>query len=413
MDLVENIRIALVSIRSNWLRSILTLSIISLGLMSLVGILTAIDGLLNSINNNFNELGSNSFSIVKLQEEIKTNTGRRRFKTGKVVSYQEAMQFKKRFDYPNTTIAINQAAARNIELAYNKTTSEQEYNITGIDNNFLGSSAYKIQFGRNFTYKEIENGSPTAIIGYKAALVLFGNNVEKALGKIIQVDDHMFQVIAVLEEKGTAFGSSRDAEVFIPISKSRVLYASSKTNFDLMVNVKDSENIEMAISEATGLMRAVRQLKPKDLNNFTIEKSGSLMETLKDLTSKLRIATILIGLMTLLGAAIGLMNIMLVSVTERTKEIGVAKALGATRRNILIQFVTESTTITLIGGVFGIILGIIMGNIVTMLMKGTFIFPVGWVILGLVLCISTGIISGIYPAIKASKLDPIESLRYE
>jgi len=240
---------------------------------------------------------------------------------------------------------------------------------------------------------------------------LFKDKPEYALLKSISVNDQKYQVVGVLKSKGASMNEGADRRILIPLVNGRVMYGD--LDYDISVKVDDAVRMEAVISSATGVMRIVRGLKSFEENDFEIRKSDGIIEFLKENTTKLRAAAIAIGLMTLLGAAIGLMNIMLVSVTERTKEIGIIKALGATRRNILIQFLIEAVLICLIGGVLGVALAIPLGNIVTVLMGGPYIIPWAWIILGLVVCTIVGIVAGLYPAVKASALDPVESLRYE
>ena len=207
--------------------------------------------------------------------------------------------------------------------------------------------------------------------------------------------------------------SQADRAVYVPLANVRAIYATAESNYDLIVAIQNAPDLEEAKSEATGLFRQIRGLRPGQDDDFEIFASDSLIAIFKENTTNLRLATIAIGLMTLLGAAIGLMNIMLVSVTERTREIGIYKALGATRRNILNQFLAEAVLICQMGGVLGIALGILVGNVVTLLLGGDFLVPWAWMLLGLVLCMVVGIASGFYPAMKAARLDPIEALRYE
>jgi putative ABC transport system permease protein len=208
-------------------------------------------------------------------------------------------------------------------------------------------------------------------------------------------------------------GSSQDRAVYAPVLNVKSLYGTADTDYDLVIGVLNAKDMEAAQSETIGLLRMIRKVRPGEDEDFEIFASDSLVSILKENTTNLRLATIAIGLMTLLGAAIGLMNIMLVSVTERTREIGIYKALGATRRSILTQFLTEAIVICQIGGLLGIFLGILVGNIVTPLLGGSFLIPWGWMFLGFALCMIVGVVSGFYPAMKAARLDPIESLRYE
>jgi len=243
---------------------------------------------------------------------------------------------------------------------------------------------------------------------------LFNGKAEYAINKTISIDAARYKVIGVLESKGGSFGQDEDRRIFISITKAKEIYGSSRKNYNILVGTKIVSELDDAISAAYTPMRKIRKLRAADDNDFEIRKSDSILKTLKELTRNLRFGTIAIALMTLLGASIGLMNIMLVSVTERTKEIGVSKAIGAKRKHILLQFLTEAIVITLIGGLIGALLGIALGNIVTVyFFEFDFILPWAWIVLAFIVCVFVGIISGLYPALKASRLDPIESLRYE
>ena len=242
---------------------------------------------------------------------------------------------------------------------------------------------------------------------------LFRGNPEKALEQSVIVNGHRFRVIGVLKSKGSAMNFSGDRSVLIPFENARINFSSPNLNIPIIVKVLRPDAMQDAESAAIGLFRNIRMLKIKDENNFEIQKSDALVDELKDNTTKLRMSAVVIGMITLLGAAIGLMNIMLVSVTERTREIGIIKALGAKRSNIMFQFLTEAIIICQLGGMVGIILGILVGNIITLFMGGSFLIPWVWITLGVITCLIVGIASGMYPAIKASKLDPVEALRYE
>jgi putative ABC transport system permease protein len=259
----------------------------------------------------------------------------------------------------------------------------------------------------------LEHGAHKAIIGNDIVRHLFDKNPDKAINKIIDINGSKYKAIGTLKEKGSGGSSRNDRTVFIPLLNAKRYYHYSDKRYNIDVSIADATQMEDAISNATGKFRNIRKLKASQDNDFEIRKSDSLLKMIKDATFKLRVATIAIALITLLGASIGLMNIMLVTVTERTREVGIRKALGATRQNILVQFLTEAIMIGQIGGILGIIFGIIIGLVLAIYIEGQFQIPWAWITLGFVVNMIVGIISGIYPAMKASKMDPIESLRYE
>jgi len=410
---IENVKIALESIKDNFLRSLLTLLIIAVGIACLVGMLTAIDSLLFSMSSNFNRLGANSFSFRPTSETIKSNNGGRQRKQGDPIRFDDAYDFKEAFKYSGSNISIETWCGGNSTLRYGEKETNPTVSIRGIDEDYFNTSAFEIQEGRNFTRAEAFSGSNKVILGSDIIKLLFNKKHEKAIGKSISVNGAKYKVIGTLKQKGNSSGAGDDRRVYIPIMNAKKLYGYADRNYTVTVAVKNSADIEDAVSNAIGVMRNVRKLKAAEKNDFEIRKSDSILEKLKEMTSTLRWATIVIATLTLLGAAIGLMNIMLVSVTERTAEIGVRKALGATRSNVLLQFLTEAIVICILGGLVGIVLGILIGFGVAKAAEGIFVIPWNWMILGIVVCVVVGIISGLYPAMKASRLDPIESLRYE
>lgn len=394
------------------LRSVLTLLIIAFGIMALVGILTAIDAIAYSLNDSFSGLGANSFSIDRKWEEVRSNRGGRRQKAGDPIKFDQAMAFKERFEFPaKVSVSFYATSLATVKAGNEKTNPN--IGVVGVDEIFFDVKGLDIAHGRNFSLAEVLDGHAKAVIGMDIVKALFKNKPEKALNQVIAVGNLKYRVIGVLASKGASMGNSNDRAVYAPLTNVRAQYGNENTNYDLVVAVQNALDMDAAQSEATGLFRTIRGLRPAQEDDFSIFTSDSLVAILKENTTTLRLATIAIGLMTLLGAAIGLMNIMLVSVTERTREIGIYKALGATRRSILLQFLTEAIVICQIGGITGIFLGILVGNIVTPLLGGSFLIPWGWMFLGLTLCMIVGVVSGFYPAMKAAQLDPIEALRYE
>jgi putative ABC transport system permease protein len=406
---LENIKISISSIRNHLLRTLLTILIIAFGIMAIVGILTSIDSIKASITSSFSRLGANSFSIRN--REMRVMGGGSQPQTFRNISYNEAMNFKESFQFP-ASVSVSVWGTGSAVVRYKSEETNPNISVSGSDENYIITSGYELESGRNFSPWELETGANVAIIGGQLARNLFKQN-ENPLGQFISIGNNRYQVIGVLKERGTSFGFSGDQNCIIPLMAVRQNFGRPNMNFGINVSTDNIADLETAISEATGIFRIVRGLRPGETNNFDISKSDNIAQMLIDNLRLVTMAATIIGIITLIGAAIGLMNIMLVSVTERTREIGIRKALGATRRTIKQQFLAEAIVICQLGGIVGIVFGIMAGNTISLLIGNPFIMPWRWIIAGVALCTVVGLVAGYYPAAKASKLDPIDSLRYE
>jgi putative ABC transport system permease protein len=410
MDNIENVKVALQSIRSNKLRTFLTALIIAIGLMALVGILTSIDAIKGSLNNTFASMGANSFTIRNRGTGIRIGGNGSRPKRWPVITYRESMDFKERFSLP-ATVSVNTFASFAATVKFKNEKTNPNISVLGADAAYVFTGGYKIIEGRNFSNNEMEFGASVVIIGDEIKQKFF--KTESALDQIITIGSNKFRVIGVYDKKGSSVGFGGDKVCVIPLFKGRQIMTNANPTYTISVMVDDPTKMDYAVGEATALMRKIRTLNIQQENNFETTKSDAIAETLISNLKFVQIAGIAIGLITLIGAAIALMNIMMVSVTERTKEIGIRKAIGANPSLIRKQFLYEAIVICLIGGGFGIFLGIVMGNLLAIAMGASFLIPWGWILLGLVACVATGLASGIIPASKASKLDPVDALRYE
>lgn len=411
MNLVENIKEGLRSVKANMLRSVLTALIVAIGITSLVGILTAIDGIEYSVSESLSSLGVNTFDIYSKWNRGTSQAGVVE-KVRPRLTLSETLKFIEQYDVP-ATISLSARLTNLAEVKHGSKKTNPNVDIRGANEEYVPIKGLNIQEGRNFSRFEIQYGSKVAIIGYKLAVELYGEN-PNPVNSEISFKGTQFKVIGMLKEKGDISENNFDNMVIIPILVANQMAQGQPLRYILTVGIEDMNQVDFAMGEATGLMRKIRQDRVDETNSFEIEKSETLAQELESITSGLRWGGFGVGFITLLGASIALMNIMLVSVTERTREVGVRKALGATPLRIRQQFVIEAIVVCVLGGIGGVVLGILIGNLISKAIGiDAFVVPWMWMLVGMMICIFVGLISGYYPAHKASKLDPIESLRFE
>jgi len=407
----ENTRIAFGSIKSQLLRTILTVLIIGIGIWALVGILAAVAVLENKVTGSFASMGSNTFSISRYDFSRQISHNNTESRVNPVISYPQAKEFQDKYTFPASTVSLSFTAAGNAEVKHEGTKTDPEITVVGADEFFLPNSGLETTKGRNFNNFDISNNNYVCIVGSDFEKGLFKD--VNPLDKIISIRGARFKVIGVLKERGSTFGNRQDLRVIIPIQLARSLFTAPNIDYEIKVMSANKDMLDAAVDEAIITMKKVRRLNPIEENNFGVERSDELLKELLSQTEALNIAAWVIGIITVFGSSIALMNIMLVSVTERTREIGVRKSLGAKRSTIAMQFFTETLIISIFGGALGMILGLITGYGASIVFEAP--FPIPWmaIVSALVTIIVVTLFSGSYPAVKASKLDPVEALRYE
>ena len=412
------------TVRSNKLRSGITIAIIALGIMALVGIITAIQAMNQKLTESFSSMGANGFSIRYKARSIRMGGGDDGLKVEKKgarkenqsnldrrITMDEAEAFMAQYKFPGVA-GISTMAGRNTIASYSSQKTSPNVTLFGGDEQYLNLNGLNIRTGRNFTRQVILGAGDVCIIGLDVARKLFRNRETKAVNQVIRINGIPFRIVGLLESKGTTFGFSRDNVIIAPY-KSIQRNFSAGNGYSIGVKAADLNQVEAAMGEAEGVFRGIRKLNTTEESNFVVDRSDSIAESAMNSLGFLTISVTIIGLITLIGAAIGLMNIMLVSVSERTKEVGLIKAIGGKSKTVRQQFLTEAVIISILGALIGIVLGILVGNLFSMILDTGFVVPWNWVMYGIGICTVVGLLAGLYPALKAGKLNPIEALRYE
>ena len=412
------------TVRSNKLRTGITVAIIAFGIMALVGIITAITAMEQKLNESFSTMGANGFSIrfkernvhfgnnnSQVKVEKKGAKKEKKSNLDKRITDDEAVQFVRNYKFP-ATVGISILATRNGTVTFGAKKTNPNVTIFGADENYLTLNGFDLDYGRNFTHQEVLSGGNYCLIGSDILNKLFNKNPVRAENSVIRINGIPYHVIGILASKGSSFGFSRDNVIITSYNNIRRNFTNN-ASYTIGVMTRNINQVEEAMGEAEGVFRAIRKLNTTEESNFVLDRSNSIAEKAMNSLGILTISATVIGLITLIGAAIGLMNIMLVSVTERTKEVGLVKAIGGKKKMIRMQFLTEAVLISVMGAIFGIILGIVVGNLFSIVLNTGFVVPWKWIFYGIAICTAVGLLAGLYPAIKAGKLNPIEALRYE
>lgn len=425
MSFLDVFSLAFRTVRSNKLRTGLTVAIIAFGIMALVGIITAIKAMNQKFSESFSSMGANAFTIRFRERNIrfgndggrevelskKTKRKEKKSNLGKPITKDEAEFFVKTYHYPAIT-SISIFGNRNAIISYEDKKTSPNVTLLGGDENYLLLNGFALADGRNINRAEVQSGGNVCLLGYDVAKKIFKMGVEKAVNSTVRINDIPYRVAGVLESRGSTLGFSRDNLVITSYTNIARNFPSG-SSYVIAVLTNDIMEVNEAMGEAEAAFRPIRKLLTTEDNNFALDRSDSIAEKAMNSLGFLTISATVIGLITLIGAAIGLMNIMLVSVSERTKEVGLIKAIGGKSKMVRRQFLLEAMIISVLGAIFGIFLGILVGNMFSLVLNTGFVVPWNWVLYGIIICSVVGLLAGLYPALKAGKLNPIEALRYE
>ncbi len=430
MRLSDVLSLAFRTVRSNKLRTGLTVAIIAFGIMALVGISTAIEAMKQKFTESFASMGATGFTIhyqdyqffgnnSQVTQEKKGEKKIKKSNIKKVITRDQAEQFKASYHFPSKVSLSLRGGNSNIaSLGARKTNPTVQ--VIGGDEFYAELNGYNLDAGRSLNELDVESGRNVCLLGSDLVKKFFGGNQERAVERIVKINGIPYRIVGTLESKGASIGRSWDNIAITSYNNVRRFFANAAVNqfnpepsFNIQVKVDNVNQMDMAIGEAEGVFRPIRRISSTDASNFVVDKSDRFVEELLKNLGLITWCARVIGFITLVGAAVGLMNIMLVSVTERTKEIGLVKAIGGRKHSIRSQFLFESIIISLMGAAFGIVLGIVIGNSFSLVLNTGFVFPWEWLIWGMVICSIVGLVAGLYPSFKAARLNPIQALRYE
>jgi putative ABC transport system permease protein len=424
MKISDVLSLAYRSVRSHKLRTSITITIIAIGITALIGFTTAIQAMNEKLMESFSTMGANGFTIRFKERNFRIGGGggdvklskkgakkQKQSSLNKLLTEEESELFVKNYQFPGATIGLSTFSGRNNIVSYQSLKTSPNVLMMGGDENYLFLNGFSLLAGRNFSRQEIQSAQNICLLGYDVASKLFKLDRSIAVNHIVRINDIPYRVIGVLASRGSSFGFSRDN--LVVIGYKNIEKFSSNNSYTIGVKIDMLNQVANAMGEAEGVFRAIRKLNTTEESNFVVERSDSVAEKAINVLGYLTAAIVVIGFITLIGSAFGLMNIMLVSVTERTKEVGLIKAIGGKSKTVRQQFLSEAILISLLGAFFGIVLGLLFGNFLAILLSAGFTIPWKWIGYGIAICGTVGLLAGLYPALKAGKLNPIDALRYE
>jgi putative ABC transport system permease protein len=408
MSFAEIIRMALIALKANKLRSSLTILGVTIGVFSVIGVMTALSVIQGSIESGLSFLGSNIFQFAKYPT-VSTSDPEEKYANRRNITFEEAREVERLMD--------GQAAAICLKIfdggkpASFGRVKVQGLTLVGTNQHFLVANSYTLAYGRNLTAEDVALARNVTVVGPKVQKRLFPN--ETPIGKTIKINESPFQIVGVFAEKGSSFGQSQDDLVIVPITRFLGEWGRTNRTINIAIQSTSQATYNQTLDKAIGAMRSARGLKLGEENDFEVYSNDTLVSAFAQIAGTIRIGAFVVSVIALLAAGIGIMNIMLVSVTERTREIGIRKAIGARKDDIVRQFLLEAVLLSELGGIAGILLGVLGGNGIAVWLEIAMVFPWGWALTGLIVCSLIGTGFGWYPAWKAARLDPIEALRYE